>query len=232
MRSWIFGESRPGLVPQLYVPASSAHRGLMTREPSGCSLCLGEWGWGFSSGLLRTMSLPPLGPSAPTRGDHSLTLPSTPGEISGAAIGGGLLHTPVRGDGLPVFLPPGVQVHGGVFRAEEPHDLSQGHLHQRGLRACQVNPGKVRGEGQPDWHTCHDQGQPLHQCVPSCHRHSWGQRVSWEAKLQKPVDLGIPPPNPPPCPRQCHLNLLCTKPGVGGQHTQSTWMPTMLLFCF
>lgn len=82
--------------------------------------------------------------------------PPTPG----AATGGGCLHTPVRGDGLPVFLPPGMGVQGGVIRTEEPHHMPQGRLHQRGLRACQANPGKVGGEDLTCWHECQDQGPP------------------------------------------------------------------------
>lgn len=59
-------------------------------------------------------------------------------------MGGGsaATHTPVRGDGLPIFLPPGVGLQGGVILAEEPHQLAPGRLYQGRLQARQADPGE------------------------------------------------------------------------------------------
>lgn len=128
----------------------------MTREPSGCGLCLSEWNGGLSSGLLRAAPSPtPLRPQCSNRRGPQPPLTPIPGESEGLPLGR-IPHTPVRGEGLPVLLPPGRGVHGGDTRAGEPHHPPQGRLHQKGLRAGQAHPGKVGGEDLSYWHTCHD----------------------------------------------------------------------------
>lgn len=69
--------------------------------------------------------------SAPTRGscNPACTLPSQG-------------RSPVRRDGLPIFLPPGTGLQGGVLLTEELHQAPQGRLHQGRLQACQADPGK------------------------------------------------------------------------------------------
>ena len=80
--------------------------------------------------------------SDPSSPDPALS-PSHPRELEGPGGAAGWLHPPVRGDGPPVFLPPGVGARGAVLRAEEPHQLPQGRLHHGGFRAHQSDPGKV-----------------------------------------------------------------------------------------
>lgn len=128
-------------------------------------------------------------PRRPPCCDQGGGSPLTPSQgLSEGLPRGRTLHTPVRGEGLPVLLPPGGEVHGGDVGAEEPHQLPQGRLHQRGLRA---HPGK--GAVRLPRARC--------QRVPSWHGHWRGQAGVLEATLQKPVDSGICPANPlPPKP--------------------------------
>lgn len=150
----------------------------MTREPSGCNLCLNE-GRGLELRAPGSYSQPIARTHPPSQ------------EI----LWESRLHPPVRGDRPPILLPPGVQ--GGVIRAEEPHHLPQGCLHQGGLRAHQGNPGKAGGRVCTSART-RDQPSSLvshtESLVPISSWARAGPRVPQEAKLPKSMDSGIRPP--------------------------------------
>lgn len=51
-----------------------------------------------------------------------------------------ILHAPVRGDGLALFLPPCMEFRGDVARAKELYRLAWSCLDQGGFQACQADP--------------------------------------------------------------------------------------------
>lgn len=142
--------------------------------------------------------------------------PPTPG----AATGEGRLHTPVRGDGLPVFLPPGMGGQGGVIQTEEPHQVPQGHLHQRGLRACQADPRKVGGKDLTYWHKSRHQGPPS----PASPTTDSLVPILAQALVTEGVTGGQAPearglrnlPSRPPCHALSTATSTCARGGSGG----------------